>query len=61
MSAAGVSAGKMEQKDLDYFKALLDKWLQDLLNQIDRYLNEFNPIPTQLTAIKYSAEIEKCL
>jgi len=26
---------KMEQKDLDYFKDLLTKWLHDLLNQAD--------------------------
>ena len=48
MSAAGVSAGKMEQKDLDYFKDLLDKWLQDLLNQADNTVmglmnNDVNP------------------
>jgi DnaK suppressor protein len=48
MSAAGVSAGKMEQKDLDYFKDLLNKWLQDLLNQADNTVmglmnNDVNP------------------
>ena len=26
---------QMEQKDLDYFKDLLDKWLDELLNQAD--------------------------
>jgi len=48
MSAAGVSSGKMEQKDLDYFKDLLNKWLQDLLNQADNTVmglmnNDVNP------------------
>ena len=38
----------MKQKDLDYFKDLLTKWLQDLLNQADNTMislgdNDDNP------------------
>jgi len=32
----------MEQKELDYFKDLLTKWLQKLVNQADNTLSDFS-------------------